>query len=335
MLLRWRPRSAKAPDQPAARRPPPEELPPALLRRLQWTVLRPVATRLGGDERSTLRGPGLELTEVREYQPGDDVRHIDWNITARTDAPHVRESYAEHALDVWLLLDLSASIDWGTARCLKRDRLIAFVAAAGQILGQHGHRLGAVLFDDRPVRLIPPGAGRAHLRQLVARLREQPRQAPAARAGQAPAASSGQAGRTDLAAALAHAGPALRRRALVIVVSDFLVPDGWQQPLGRLAARHEVVAVRLSDPREVALPDVGVITLEDPETGRQRVIDTGDRRLRERFAEAARDQTARVRADLAACGVDTLWLDTDEDLLRPLVRFLDARRLRRRSRAVG
>jgi uncharacterized protein (DUF58 family) len=324
MLLRWRPRSAKAPDQPAARRRPPEELPPALLRRLQWTVLRPVATRLGGDERSTLRGPGLELTEVREYQPGDDVRHIDWNITARTDTPYVRESYAERALDVWLLLDLSASIDWGTARCLKRDRLIAFVAAAGRILGQHGHRLGAILFDDRPVRLIPPAAGRGHVRQLVARLREQPRQA-----------SAGPAGRTDLAAALAHLGPVLRRRSLVIVVSDFLVPDGWQQPLGRLAARHEVVAARLSDPREVALPDVGVITLEDPETGRQRVIDTGDRRLRERFAAAADAQTARVRADLAACGVDTLWLDTDEDLLCPLVRFLDARRLRRRSRVVG
>ncbi len=121
----------------------------------------------------------------------------------------------------------------------------------------------------------------------------------------------------------------------MIVVSDFLVPDGWQQPLGRLAARHEVVAVRLSDPREVALPDVGVITLEDPETGRQRVIDTGDRRLRERFAEAARDQTARVRADLAACGVDTLWLDTDEDLLRPWCASSTRARLRRRSRAVG
>ena len=295
------------------------ERPEGLLCRLDWTVLRPLATRLGGDERSLLRGPGLELTAVREYQPGDDVRQIDWNSTARTGQPCVRESLAERALDVWLVLDLSGSIDWGTAQCLKRDRLTEFAAVAGRLLGSRGHRLGALLFADRPLRIVPPATGRAHLLRLLDVVREQPRQAGR--------------GRTDLAAALAHAGAAFRRRSLVIVVSDFLAPDGWQAPLGTLAQRHETVAVRLHDPREGELPDVGIVTLEDPETGRQLVVDTHDRRLRERYRQAARVQADRLVADLAACGVDLLPLGTDAGLLPALVRFLDARSARRVARA--
>ena len=172
----WRKRRSTAQAGQSSPVPAAPGAPAALLRRLQWTVLRPLAAHLGGDQRSLVRGPGMELTEVRAYQPGDDVRHIDWTITARTDEPHVRVAYVERALDVWLVLDLSASVDWGTARCLKRDRALEFAAVAGQLLGGHGNRLGALVFADRPLGFVPPAAGRAHLVRLLTRLREAPRQ---------------------------------------------------------------------------------------------------------------------------------------------------------------
>jgi uncharacterized protein (DUF58 family) len=286
-----------------------------LLRRLHWIVLRPLASLLGGNERSLVRGPGMELDQVRAYQPGDDVRHIDWNITARTDQPFVRQARVERALDVWLLLDVSASVDWGTARCLKRDRVVEFAAAVGQVLGQHGNRVGALLFATRPFGFIPPATGRNHLLRLLAGIREQPRQA--------------ERGPTDLAAALARANAVVRRRALIMVVSDFLAPDGWQPALRRLAQRHEVTAVRLYDPRERELPDVGLITLEDPETGSQLIVNTSDRRLRERYRQAAAAQAERLHAELARSGVDQFELSTDADLLPTLIRFLHTRRMRR------
>ena len=289
-----------------------------LLRRLQWTVLRPLAMALGGDEPSLVHGSGMELTEVRDYQPGDDVRHIDWNITARTDRPFVRESHVERALDVWLVLDLSASVDWGTAQCLKRDQAVEFAAVAGQLLGRHGNRLGALLFADRPLCFIPPGAGRTHLLHILASIRGEPRQV--------------SRGRTDIAAALSRIDIVVRRRSLILIVSDFLAPEGWQPLLSRLGERHEIVAVRLADPREAELPDVGLVTLEDPETGSQLVVDTGDHRLRARFHEAAQAQAERIRADLAGCGVDQLVLSTDAPLLPALVRFLSARRTHKLAR---
>jgi uncharacterized protein (DUF58 family) len=329
---RWRParperRGDAAAGKPPAGKPraeavgtaggisPVAEAPEQLVRRLQWTVLRPLAARLGGDERSLVRGFGLELSELREYQPGDDVRHIDWNTTARTDRPFVREAYAERALDAWLVLDVSGSVNWGTARCLKRDLATEFAAIVGLLLGRQGNRIGALLFDERPRALVPPGQGRAHLLRLLSCLRDEPR-----RVATAP---------TDLAAALASVRAFARRRSLVLVVSDFLVGDGWQGQLGPLARRHEVVAVRLRDPREGSLPDVGLVHVEDPETGAQMLVDTSDRRLRERFAAAAAAQDDRIRADLARCGVDVLPLSTDEEIVPTLVRFLTARKYRR------
>ncbi len=299
----------------------PQEAPDALLRRHSWTVLRPLAVSLGGDERSLVRGPGMEISEVREYQPGDDVRHIDWNITARSDRPYVRESDTERALDVWLLLDLSGSVDWGTADCTKRSRAREFAAVAGRLLGGHGNRLGMLMFAERPLGIVPPGAGHAHLLRALGSIGDVPRQE--ARAV------------TDLAGALRHAGSVIRRRALVLVVSDFLAPNGWQKELSKLAARHEVVAVRLHDPREAELPDVGLITLEDPETGRQLTVDTGDRRLRETFQQAAQEQASRVANDLTACGVDGLVLGTDTPLLPELARFLHLRRARKQRRGAA
>ena len=286
----------------------------ALLRRLHWTVLRPLAAALGGDERSLIRGFGAEMTEVREYQVGDDVRHIDWNITARSDRPFVRESYVDRALDVWLVLDLSASVDWGTAECLKRDRALEFAAVVGQLLGRHSNRVGALLFANSPLTFVAPSAGRAHMLRILAAMQAEPPQ--------------GETGATDLQSALIQANAVIRRKSLVLIVSDFLAPDGWQAALGQLAQRHEIIAVRLHDPRESELPDVGFITLEDPETGAQLMVNTSDRSLRERFQSAACAQDEDIRAALARHGIDQLTLSTGDPLLPALVEFLELRRRR-------
>jgi uncharacterized protein (DUF58 family) len=289
-----------------------------LLRRLHWTVLRPIASRIGGDERSRMLGAGMELNTLREYVPGDDVRRIDWNVTARVDRPFIREAHAERALDVWLLVDLSASIDWGTAECIKRDRALELSAVAGQLLGRHGNRVGALLFADRPLGMLPPNAGRDGLLRLLGQVRDEPRQQAR--------------GATDLAAAVERAGAVIRRRSMVVIVSDFLAPDGWLEPLRRLAARHEVVAVVLRDPRESEIPDVGLITFEDPETGEQLVVDTSAARFRQRFRDAAERQLRQLQDVLAGVRVDNLVVGTDESLLPPLMRFLETRRRRRRLR---
>jgi uncharacterized protein (DUF58 family) len=285
------------------------------LRRLNWAVLRPLARHLGGEARSLYRGPGLELAELREYAPGDDVRRIDWNASARAARPFVRE----RALDAWLIVDVSASLDWGTAHCLKRERALEFVAVAGQLLGRQGNKLAALLFADRPLGLVTPGRGRVQLLRLLAAVEAEQ--------------SRAREGTTDLAAALVAADGIIRRRSLVLVVSDFLVAEGWQSPMRRLAGRHEAVAVRLVDPRESDLPDVGIVTLEDPETGDQLTVDTSDRGLRERFRAAGRGQAERIGADLARCRVDLLSLSTGDSLLPALVDFLSTRDRRRAAGA--
>jgi uncharacterized protein (DUF58 family) len=297
------------------------ELTRTLLRRLRWSVVQPLATRLNGDERSKLVGPGVEFAGVREYQPGDDIRRIDWNLTARSNTPFIREAQADGAIDVWLVVDVSPSVDWGTGLCLKRYRAIELAAVAGQLLGRHGNRLGLLLFADRPIGIVPPGTGRAHLERVVGRLRLQPR--------------SLARGHTDLSAALTSIRRLVRRPSLIVLTSDFLVPEGWAAPLRLLAQRHEVVAARLRDARESSLPDVGVVTFEDPETGEQLTVDTGSRALRERFSRAAAAQAQRIDNVLAGCGVDQLVLGTDEPMLPVLAAFLDARRRRRGARWAG
>jgi uncharacterized protein (DUF58 family) len=295
--------------------PPEWEPTRTLLRRLHWSVVRPLATRLNGDERSRLVGPGVEFAGVRDYQPGDDVRRIDWNLTARTNAPFVREAHVEGAIDVWLVVDVSGSVDWGTGECLKRYRAIELAAVAGQLLGRHGNRLGLLLFADQPLDVVSPATGRAHLERVVGRLRMHPR--------------STSRGATDLSAALMVVHRLARRPSLIVLATDFLVPDGWALPLRMLARRHEVVAARLRDPREVSLPDVGLVTFEDPETCEQLTVDTGNPRLRLRFGQAAAVQAQRIDSALVACGVDRLVLGTEQPMLPALASFLEARRRRR------
>jgi uncharacterized protein (DUF58 family) len=307
MIAWWR----KGRPHPAAQeRPEPVQ---QMLRRLDWTVLRPIALRLGGNVRSVARGSGLDLAEIREYQPGDDIRHFDWSATARTGVPHVRQTYAERALDVWLLVDVSPSVDWGTARRTKRSHAQELVAAIAQVVGRHNNRVGGLLFAERPLDVLPPAVGRHHLLRLLSKLREAPRRT--------------EPGRTDLTAALDLARSVIRRPSVVLLVSDLLVDDGWADALGKLAARHEVVVLRVVDPREGELPDVGIVTFEDPETGEQVVVDTASRRLRERFAAAARAQSERIERALAARGIRQIVASTDADLLPPLLDLLDRRRM--------
>jgi uncharacterized protein (DUF58 family) len=291
-----------------------------LLRRLEWTVIRKLDGLLQGDYRTLFRGSGVDLADLREYQHHDDVRHIDWNVTARLQQPYVRQFIEDRDLTAWFLLDLSGSVDFGSADVTKLAVSAGFVATLARVVTRHGNRVGAVLFGQQVDQVLRPGASRLHVLNLLQRMR-QPRKRVAA---------STVPGETRLADLLAAADGVVKRRSLVFVVSDFISAPGWQAALGRLARRHEVVAVRLFDPLEMALPDVGLVTVQDAETGEQLFIDASDPGFRERYAALAEQQEAQLIADLSASGVDILELATDDDLLDALLRFADMRRQRAR-----
>ncbi|MCE1194674.1 MAG: DUF58 domain-containing protein [Acidovorax sp.] len=306
-----------------------------LLRALEWKVIRRLDGLLQGDYRTLVRGSGLDLADLREYQPHDDVRHIDWNVTARLAAPHVRVFTEDREMAAWFLLDLSPSVGFGPEGHAKRDLLTGFVAVLARLLTRHGNRVGAVLYGAgtraapgavRGARavdaVLPARCSRAHVLHLVHRLI-----APAAPPGTAGAPSGGTELRLLLQAGLSH----LRRRSTVFVVSDFISAPGWDKPLAQLAQRHDVVAVRLLDPLELELPDVGMVTLRDAETGEQLPVDTHDAAFRHRFARLAAEREAALRESLARAGADTLELRTDDDLLDALLRFMDLRQRRVRT----
>ena len=288
-----------------------------LLRQLEWNVVRKLDGLLQGDYRTLMRGSGLDLADLREYQPHDDVRHIDWNVTARLNTPHVRVFTEDREMSAWFLLDLSPSINFGPPGNAKRDILTGFVAVLARLLTRHGNRVGAMLYGagGGPERVVdavlPPRSSRAHVLHLVHRLLQP---APAQ-----------QAGATQLQLLLQTALGNIRRRSTVLVVSDFISTPGWEKPLAQLARRHDVVAVRLLDPLELNLPDIGLISLFDPETGEQLQVDTTDKGFRHRFARLAAEREAALRAGLTQAGADTLELCTDDDLVDALLRFMDLR----------
>jgi len=284
------------------------------MRRSRWPVLRRLGFHPGGDEQSRFRGVGIEYSDVREYQAGDDPRSIEWNITARSDRPYVRESLPDRGLDAWMLIDVTRSLDWGTARCLKRQLGLEFAATVGQLLTARGNRVGALLFDERVRAIIPPLSGRSALLRLVARVE---------RAAQDPG------GATDLRRALTEAGRLIRRPSLMIVITDFMTADGWQQPLSSLSIRHELIAAWITDPREREIPDVGVVTFEDPENGQQILVDTGDARLRLRFKSAADAQREAIRNDLRRARAAIAELTTGAEIVPQLVRFIKQREAQR------
>jgi uncharacterized protein (DUF58 family) len=285
----------------------------ALLKRLEWTVIRRLDGLLQGDYRTLLRGAGIDLADLREYQYHDDVRHIDWNVTARLQTPYVRQFVEDRDLTAWFLLDLSGSVDFGSAEVTKLAVTAGFVATLARVFTRHGNRVGALFYGDKVDGVLPPGASRLHVLHLLQRMRSRPQ------------AKAGGAG-TVLADLLQGAAGIVKRRSLIFVVSDFISAPGWQAALARLARRHEVVAIRVFDPLEMELPDVGLVTVEDAETGEQLLIDASDPAFRERYAHIAQQQEDALRQGLMQSGADTLELATDDDLLDALLRFADLRR---------
>jgi len=291
------------------------------LGRVHWPVAGQLGVHPAGDYRSRGRGPGLEQADVREYVAGDDPRQIDWNVSARSDRTYVREAHPDRGVDAWLILDTSRSLDWGTARCLKREAAGELVVAASILLARRGNRVGALIFDQGLQHIIPPSSGRAARSTLIAEAtRDRGR---------------GEDGPTDLAKALTQAARLIQRQSLVIVVSDFLAPNGWQQPFKILGVRHELLAAVVGDPRESELPDVGLIQMEDPETKRQIEVDTSSRKLRERFQKAARQQRRELLADLRAARAAVLELTTSEDVLDQLLRLFQRMETGRRGHPAG
>ena len=288
----------------------------ALLKRVEWTVIRRLDGLLQGDYRTLWRGAGLDLADLREYQHHDDVRHIDWNVTARLQQPYVRQFTEDRELAGWFLVDLSASVDFGSDVVNKRSVAAEFVAVLARLLTRHGNRVGALLYGSEIDTVIPARSGRLHVLELLQRIVTRPAEA-------AP-------GATDLRDLLIGAERIIKRRSSVFVVSDFISAPGWEAALSQLARRHEVTAVRLFDPLEMDLPDIGLLTLRDAETGEQLRVDTHDRGFRERFKAAAERRETALLESLASAGVDTLELATDDDLLDAILRFADLRKQRSR-----
>jgi uncharacterized protein (DUF58 family) len=295
--------------------------PERLLQRLDWQVIRRLDGLLQGDYRSLFYGYGVDFADLREYQPDDDIRYIDWNVTARMATPYVRQYVEDREITAWFLLDLSPSVDFGTVQTqsLKRTMLIDFVTTFARLLTRHGNRVGAMFASggSRVERTIPARGGRIHVLRLVNDLLKQPRlpKAPF----------------TNLSPLLEAGLHSIKRRALIFLVSDFISAPGWERPLHLLNQRHEVLAIRLWDPREVELPDLGPIIMEDAETGEQLYVDTHDRSFRRRFQEAARRREADLEKAFKHAGVDALSLSTEEDLVHAIVRFAALRRSRRQQ----
>lgn len=289
-----------------------------ILRRLEWTVLRRLDGLLHGNYQTLFRGFGLDLADLREYQYYDDVRYIDWNVTARLQTPYVRVYNEDREVMAWFLLDLSPSVDFG-ARVKKRSVSTEFVTVLARLLTRHGNRVGALFYGDSVDTVIPARSGRRHALHILHSILSRP--------------EFSRSSATNLGDFLQTALRVLPRRSLVFVVSDFISMPGWAKPLANLAQRHEIIAVRLYDPLEMELPDLGLITMRDAETGEQLFVDTHDRAFRKRFAALAERREQELRAVFTQAGVDALELSTDDDLANAILRFADLRK--RRSQLAG
>jgi uncharacterized protein (DUF58 family) len=281
-----------------------------LLRRLEWQVVRRLDGRLQGSYRTHFYGSGIDFADLRTYTPEDDVRHIDWNVTARLDEPYVRQYTEDRELTAWLLLDRSRSMTFGPAERGKDVVLTELAVTLARLLSRSGNRVGAMLYDNRLERTIPPRTGRNHVLRITHELHKAPTGGPAA------------GSTTDLTALLHIALATIRRRSLVFLVSDFISASGWEQPLARLTERHEVVAIRLVDPLEFELPDVGLIVVEDAETGEQLLTDTSDPEFRQRFHAEVDRREAALQESIHRAGVRLHDISTGDDLAGALVEMV-------------
>jgi uncharacterized protein (DUF58 family) len=295
--------------------------PEQILRRLEWTVIRRLDGLLQGDYRTLFRGFGLDLADLREYQYHDDVRHIDWNVSARMQTPYVREYNEDREVNAWFLLDTSPSVDFGSGRVKKRAVSADFVSVLARLLTRNGNRVGAIFYGGAVDNVIPARGGRRHVLHMLSTMLSRPelKSAP----------------ETNLQELLESAFNYVKRRSVVFVVSDFISAPGWAKPLGYLAQRHDVLAVRLYDPLEMELPDLGLFTIQDAESGEQLFVDTHDPGFRRRFAAAAARREAALRTSFQDAGVDALELSTEDDLADTILRFAELRKRRTQIAAGG
>jgi uncharacterized protein (DUF58 family) len=284
----------------------------SLLKRLDWHVVRRLDGILQGDYRSLFAGHGFDLAEVREYQPEDDIRYMDWNVTARMGEPFVRQYIEDREITAWLLLDLSPSVDFGTANSRKSDLVIDFAGVIARLLTRHGNKVGAMMFSSAVDEVVPARGGQQQTLRIIHQLVRPDR--PDAR------------GVTNLQTILDRAGQTLQRRSLVFIVSDFIADDGWDSPLARMAQRHEVLAVWVSDPREEDIPAIGPLFLEDAETGEQVYVDTRDPAFQKRFGELVIERRQKIARTFARHGIDSLRLSTDGSLVQEIARFAHLRK---------
>jgi uncharacterized protein (DUF58 family) len=294
------------------------QTPERILHRLDWQVIRRLDGYLQGDYRSLFYGSGVDFADLREYQPEDDIRYIDWNVSARMNTPYIRKYVEDREIIAWFLLDLSPSVDFGRVDNQKRTVLIDFVATLARLLTRHGNRVGAMMYGStRSVQhTVPARGGRNQVLRLINDLLKQPY------LSKTPA--------TDLAPLFNAGLNAIKKRSLVFVVSDFISAPGWEKSLNLLSRRHEVIAIRLWDPREMELPDIGTIVMEDAETGEQLYVDTHDKKFRQRFQAAASQREIKLTETFKRAGVDMLPLSTEEDLIRAIIRFATIRRQHRK-----
>ncbi len=270
---------------------------------------------LQGDYRTLFYGTGIDFADLREYQPPDDIRHIDWNVTARMNSPYVRQYVEDREITAWFLLDLSPSMDFGPLARPKQRVLIDFVATLARLLTRNGNRVGAMLYNNRLELTIPPRAGRNQVLRLIRELLKEPTR----RKGAA----------TDLNVLLGAGLNTIKRRSLVFVISDFFSQPGWERSLALLSRRNELIAIRLWDPRETSLPDAGVIIMEDAETGEQLSVDTSSPEFRRRFQEVVTQRERSLNTTLRQAHVDLYSLSTAEDLVGAIVRMAELRKKRR------
>ena len=291
-----------------------------IMRRLEWTVIRRLDGLLHGNYQTLFRGFGLDLADLREYQFHDDVRYIDWNVTARLQTPYVRVYNEDREVTAWFLLDLSPSIEFGS-QVKKRSVSTDFVTVLARLLTRHGNRVGALFYGDSVDTVIPARSGRRHALHILHRILSRPEPARSAP--------------TNLGDLLRSALNVMQRRSLVFIVSDFISAPGWAKPLAHLAQRHEIVAVRLYDRLEMELPDLGLLVMRDAETGEQLFVDTHDRAFRKRFAALAEKRERELRSGFQQAGVDALELSTHDDLVDAILRFADLRKRRSQLTAGG
>jgi uncharacterized protein (DUF58 family) len=291
-----------------------------VLRRLEWTVIRRLDGLLHGDYRTLFRGFGLDLADLREYQYHDDVRYIDWNVTARSLTPYVRVYNEDREVTAWFLMDLSPSVEFGS-HTKKRSVSTEFITLLARLLTRHGNRVGALFYGDKVDTVIPARGGRRHVLHILHKMLSRPE----------PTGSAA----TNLRDFLETAFRVMQRRSLVFVVSDFISDTNWAEPLAHLAQRHEIVAVRLYDPLEMELPDLGLVVMRDAETGEQLFVDTHDWAFRRRFTVVAQRREGELRSAFSQAGVDALELSTNDDLVDAILRFADLRKRRSQLAAGG